>query len=395
MMSSNLENPSAALLARYLRLIEISSDLSSTLDLDMLLHEIVDAAADVTESKAASIILYDDGAKDLYFQASTDLDAPLMTGVSVPLEGSIAGTIFTSKKPMVINDATEDPRHFQGVSEYQIESILGVPMITKDKVIGVLESLNKLEGSFSEDDTELLLALASQAAVAIENARLFQQSDLIAEMVHELRTPLGSIISASHLMMRPEIAQSQVGTLAGTIQREANRLSDMATSFLDLARLESGRSSFKVAEINLREMLEEALELMMSRIEEQGLTLKWQESSIDVMVQADGDKLKQVALNLISNAIKYNRPDGLIIVGTGADDARAWFKVVDTGRGMLPEHLDSLYERFYRVPGSEQVAQGTGLGLSITKKIVEAHGGEIRVASEYGKGTQFRVILPK
>lgn len=385
------------MLERYQKLIEISRDLNSTLDLDVLLHSIVGAAAQVTESMAASILLYDESKNELYFQASTHLDTPLMVGLSVPVEGSIAGEIVTKRKPIIMMKAQNDPRHFQEVGEstqFITESLLGVPLITKNRVIGVLEALNKHDGDFNENDQELLTALGAQAAVAIQNSRLFQQSDLIAEMVHELRTPLASIGTATHLLMRAEISEEQRTKMAKTIQNETNRLSDMTTSFLDLAILESGRGQFKIEEVDVRSILKETAEIMQNRISEQGLTLELEIANNLPKVQGDRNKFKQVTLNFLSNAIKYNRPNGKITMGAKLDGDNLSIFVTDTGRGMLAEHVDSLFEKFFRVPGSEEFAKGTGLGLSICKKIIEGHGGEIVVTSEFGKGTTFSAIIP-
>jgi signal transduction histidine kinase len=293
--------------------------------------------------------------------------------------------------------AKDDPRHFDKIGEkleYKIESLLGVPMVANDKVIGVLEVINKIDGEFSHEDQELLSALGAQAAVAIENSRLFQQSDLISEMVHELRTPLASISTATHLLMRPEISQEQRTSMAETIHRETNRLSELASSFLDLARLESGRSQFKVERVDLDSILNDVIEIMKNRIEEQGLTLKTEIADAHPPFNGDPDKLKQVAINLVSNAIKYNQPNGTITIGTGSSKDNITFFVKDTGRGMLPEHVESLFEKFYRVPGSEKLAPGTGLGLSIVKKIVKGHGGQVTVNSEIGVGTTFTVTIP-
>ena len=108
----------------------------------------------------------------------------------------------------------------------------------------------------------------------------------------------------------------------------------------------------------------------------------------------DADKIKQVVLNLISNAIKYNRPNGIISLDCRVEDDHVVCAVKDTGRGILPEHMEGLFQKFYRVPGSEQIAEGTGLGLSICKKIIEAHAGEIKADSEPGVGTTFSFTLP-
>jgi GAF domain-containing protein len=193
------------LVERYRRLLEISRDLASTLDLDTLLNRIVQAAADLSASQAASILLYDEAKGQLYFEAATNLEEPLMHGLVVPVENSIAGWVLLHCEPLMIADTRQDPRHFEGVDEATkivTISLLAVPLVAKEKVIGVLEAVNKQIEEFNLEDQDLLLSLGAQAAVSIENARLFQQSDLISEMVHELRTPLTSLNTAARLLKR-------------------------------------------------------------------------------------------------------------------------------------------------------------------------------------------------
>jgi len=392
-MSDRSEN---TLLDRYLSLVEVARVLASTLDLDRLLYQIVLAAATLTGSEAAAIILYDENKNQLFFQSSTNLDSKVMRGLEIPIDSSIAGEIIRTRKPMIVLDASKDPRHFQGVgksTDYQTKSLVGVPMITKEKIIGVLEVINKKKSNFTEEDAEVLTALGSQAAVAIENTRLFQQSDLISEMVHELRTPLASIQTAAHLLTRVEISDVQRQTMAETIQKEANRLSDLTTSFLEMARLESGRTQFQKNQINLDALLNEVADLMRVRIEEDGLQLRMEITPPLPLIEGDWDKLKQVLINLISNAIKYNRPNGTITLGASKYKQLVSFYVRDTGLGMKPEHVEQLFEKFYRVPGAEKVV-GTGLGLSISKRIIEGHGGTIDVNSQINVGTTFTVNLP-
>jgi GAF domain-containing protein len=231
----------------YVRLIDIARDLASTLDLDVLLNRIVRAAADITAAEAASILLYDNTSRQLYFQVATNIDEPTMRGLVVPLEGSIAGWIVTNRKPVRIDDVHEDARHFGEVVQstgFNTNSILGIPLVTKNKVVGVLEALNKKRGKFTTADENLLSVLGAQAAVAIENARLFQQSDLISEFVHELRTPLASLSTATYLLLRPEMSRDQHEQIVSNIHNETLRLNALASSFLDLARLESGRVQF-------------------------------------------------------------------------------------------------------------------------------------------------------
>jgi signal transduction histidine kinase len=382
----------------YRRLIAIARDLASTLDLDVLLNRIIRAAADITEAEAASILLYDDAARQLNFQVTTNLDLQTMRGLIVPLDGSIAGWIVTNREPVRIANAHEDARFYKEIEQavrFPTESMLGVPLITKEKVVGVLEVINKRNSNFTDADEDLLVVLGAQAAVGIENARLFQQSDLIAEFVHELRTPLASIGTTTYLLLRPEMSQEQREQMIHNIHGETLRLNTMASAFLDLARLESGRVQFHLTKFDLLPLLEECRQIMQSKADEEAIAINIEIPADFPQVEADRDKFKQVVLNLLSNAIKYNCPNGSVILTASIGDRDWTLSVRDTGMGIPEKALPYLFEKFYRVPASESKISGTGLGLSICKQIVSVHGGRIEVESKLGKGTVFIIHLPK
>jgi signal transduction histidine kinase len=307
----------------YRRLIDISRDLASTLDLDILLSRIVHAAAEVSGAEAASILLYDEATRRLHFQVSTNIDEPTRRGLVVPLDRSIGGWIVAQRKPLRIADVHEDTRFLPEIEQivgFPTQSILGVPLITKNKVVGVLEALNKHSGKFSDADESMLLVLGAQAAVAIENARLFQQSDLISEFVHELRTPLASLSTATYLLLRPEMSQEQRDQIVNNIHNETLRLNALASSFLDLARLESGRVQFRKTAFNLSDLLYECKDVMTSKADEEHVQIRVEVPEDLPLLEADRDKIKQVLLNLISNAIKYNRPHGSIMLRADAQE---------------------------------------------------------------------------
>jgi signal transduction histidine kinase len=382
----------------YRRLIDIARDLASTLELDTLLNHIVSASSDLTDAEAASILLYDDAVHQLYFQVATNLDQPTMRGLAVPLEGSIAGWVVINRKPARIADVKNDPRHFPIIEKQThiiTKSLLGVPLITKDKVVGALEVINKQAGEFTVDDEELLQVLAAQAAVAIENTRLFQQSDLVAEFVHELRTPLASIGNATYLLLRPEMSQEQRQSMIHNIYDETLRLNTLASAFLDLARLESGRVQFNLTCFDLAPLIDECIEIMESMASELRLSLEVKIPADFPQVEADRNKIKQVVLNLLSNAIKYNCPNGSVKIIASLEENNWTLSVCDTGTGIQAKALPHLFKKFYRVEKTEGKATGSGLGLSICKQIVSGHGGRIEVTSKYGKGTTFTVHIPR
>jgi len=382
----------------YLRVIEISRDLASTLDLDTLLNDIVHAAADITHAEAASILLYDDTARQLYFQVATNIDEPTMRGLVVPLEKSIAGWIVTNKESLRIEDAHKDERFFSDVEQsigYETNTMLGIPLITKNKIVGVLEVVNKKRGKFTDPDESMLTVLGAQAAVAIENARLFQQSDLIAEFVHELRTPLASLSTATYLLLRPEMAREQRDQIVNNIHTETLRLNSLASSFLDLARLESGRVQFRKTRFSSADLIYEVRDVMMSKAQEADIQIRVDIPTDMPLLEADRDKVKQVLINLLSNAIKYNRPNGSVILQGDFTKDEVSITVQDTGLGIPEDSIPHLFQKFYRVREHEGKASGTGLGLSICKQIIQGHAGRIEVKSKMGVGTSFRIFLPR
>jgi signal transduction histidine kinase len=385
------------LLRRMERLMEITQTLTSTLDLNKLLHRIVEAGRELTDSEGVSIMLVEPRTGELHFRAATNTEASGLDEVAVPQEGSIAGWIVTHGQPLRVTDVTSDPRWHAQVDtliDFKTESIVGVPLIAREKTIGVLEAVNKRSGSFTEDDVSTLQWLAAQAAVAIVNARLFEQSDLVSELVHELRTPLTALMATSQLLLRPELPDQARRELVGTLERETGRLSALTTSFLDMVKLESGRMPFTVERFDLAQLVAECLDVMHPQASHQQIILASQTPTDLPALESDRGKLKQVLLNLISNALKYNRPGGRVEVSAVVKAGRLHVRVADTGLGIPPEAVPHIFERFYRVRDSDGFVSGTGLGLPIARRLIQALGGDISFESEVGAGTTFFFDVP-
>jgi len=385
------------LLKRMERLMEVSRTLASTLELGRLLRKIIEAAKELTDSEAASIMLVDPSTGELRFEAATNMEE-VMLGIVIPVEGSIAGWIVTHSEPVVVPDTSKDSRWSQKVDQqtsFVTRSILGVPLVTRDKSIGALEALNKRTGTFNQDDATTLQTLSAQAAIAIINARLFAQSDQIAEMVHELRTPLNSLSASTHLLLRPELPTERRSEIIKTMQRETLRLSQMTTDFLDLAKLESGRMRFTKENFDVRELTDECADVVRQQAAARGIAIQCHVAPAPQTLESDRGKIKQVILNLLTNAIKYNRENGGIIVSTYVtSDSYYFVSVADTGKGIPQEAMAHMFEKFYRVADTENTATGTGLGLPIARKIIEALGGEMGVKSTPGVGSTFYFTLP-
>lgn len=386
--------------AQYKRIFEITLQLGSTYDHISLLRKIVFAAQELINTEVASILLMDDSIGKLRFAMSTNINPHEMEEITVPLEGSIAGWIMTHGEPRVIGDSEHGVNVFRGVDEkidFHTRNLLGVPMRAHKDVIGVVQAVNKKNGEkFDDDDIQLLRILASQAAMAIENARMFQQSDFIAEMVHELRTPLLALQASTSLLKRQELPEDKKQTIVDTMKGETNRLITLTNDFLDVARLESGRITLEITPFDIQKLLIETAEMVSAQASNKNVTIEVMDDNYSV--DADRGKIKQVVLNLLTNAIKYNRPDGSIRLSLHpqyeAEQAMVELQIADTGYGISPEHQKNMFQKFYRVPTLENVERGTGLGLAICKNMVEAHGGRIWLESAVDVGSTFYFTLP-
>lgn len=388
------------LLAHYERIIEISQQLNSTYNHRELLQKIISASLELTHCEAASIMLIDSLTGELRFEIASNIKSTEMEDIIVPLEGSTAGWIVTHGEPRVIADTSTEQTHFKGVDtaiQFKTRNLLGVPMRTHNKVIGVLMTVNKLNDEmFTDDDVNTLTTLASQAATAIENARLFRQSDFIAEMVHELRTPLAALKASTTLLLRPNLPDERRQDIIETMKGETERLIRLTTDFLDVAQWESGRTRLETAPFDLHKLITESIDVVLPQANEKGVRIETDDNRFTV----DGDrgKLKQVILNLLTNAIKYNRENGKIRVETSIspnhDEPFVQIAVRDTGYGISKENQRHMFQKFFRVADTAGFTQGTGLGLTITKHIVEAHGGGIGLESEEGVGSTFYFSVP-
>jgi signal transduction histidine kinase len=388
-------------IARLEMMLEVSQTLNSTLDLDVLLQSIIDVATELTETEAASILLLDERKGGLHFQAVTGVKRGQVEAIVVPLEGSIAGWIVKSGESLVIYNIQKDERHFSDVdrlTKFTTRAILGVPLLVKNRTIGVIEVLNKKnEADFTGSDIQILTNLATQAAIAIENARLFRQNDQLVNIFHELRSPMTSIIGFSRIILSsPDIDVDDVRLGLESINREATRLSQIVNDFLDLAKIETGRIYMNKELVDLESLTKEVIDMFYPLAREKEITFVLQVNQTLPRIPADRDRLKQVVINLLDNAIKYGYQGGEVTVSLSCQGGmRVLCAIKDTGRGIGPQDLELVFDKFYRIQmDNEEKIRGAGLGLALAKKIIEAHGGDIWVESEVEVGSTFAFSLP-
>lgn len=380
-------------------MLEVSRIINSTLDLDLLLQAIIKAAARLTDTEAAAILLLEEQKGELYFQAVIGTGQDPLEPVRAPIAGTLAERIIKGGEPVVVHDLSEDTRHFYEVEfmpQLDVRAVLGVPLMVKNKVIGALEVLNKqAEVSFTGRDIQSLNILAMQAAIAIENVRLFQQGDQLVNVFHELSTPMRSIIGYSQLMLAtPNIDGEALRTGLEQINQEATRLSHIVNDFLELAQLETGRVCMERETVNLLGLTQAVLDTFSSQAQAKKVSLSLTGDPAVPDIVADGNRLRQVVTNLIDNAIKYNRPGGQVNVTLTCSELRVQLSVKDTGEGIAAKDLELVFDKFYRGPAEPATGRGAGLGLALAKKIIEAHGGDIWVESRVGAGSTFTFSLP-
>jgi len=293
----------------------------------------------------------------------------------------------------------------------KFRSLLAVPLLREGYLLGGLSINRRRAGGFEPEVVELLKTFAAQSALAIQNARLFREiedksrqletasrhkSEFLANMSHELRTPLNAIIGFSEVLserMFGEINQKQSEYL-GDILESGRHLLSLINDILDLSKIEAGRMELEPSDFNLPGAIENTLVLIRERAQRRGIAL---ERTIDGRlgtIHADERKVKQVLLNLLSNALKFTPEGGRIDVLAGIRDGVAEIAVKDTGVGIAPEDQESVFEEFRQVGVASKKVEGTGLGLAISRKFIELHGGKIWVKSQIGKGSTFTFTLP-
>jgi signal transduction histidine kinase len=386
-----------AIVKRYKHLIGVFQELASILNTEQLLEHIVHEAAELCDSKSAWILFPYHIHHSLILETGCFTSNTQYEGYSTPLESSLEGWVFSNQQPVMIND-TDSYDH--GIGDFivlpgiEIKSLLVVPITIKDKPIGILEVVNAKPSQFDQLDLEILVSFASQMAIYIDNTHRFLQSDLVTELVHELHTPLAALNTALYLLQRSDLPDSRREQISQMIHNEFSRLTELTTSFLEYARMESGRAKFKPIQFDLIQLITESVGIIQLQLETKGMTISHDLPAQPLIITADKDKIKQVILNLLSNAIKYNSPGENINVTAKTTPQDVSFSIQDHGQGIPPEFLPRLFERFYRIPSTEKGIKGTGLGLTICKQIVEAHNGKIEVSSTVGQGTIFTVRLP-
>jgi PAS domain S-box-containing protein len=398
---------------------EVGAQASATLDQASLLWNVVNLVRDRFNLYHAHIYLLDDRQQNLILTAGAGEAGKLMVtgGHRIPLrhEQSLVVRAVRTRQSVIVNDVTRAPDFLPNPMLPRTRSELATPLVVGGRVIGALDVQSERVDRFSAEDVQVQSTLASQIAVAVNNAQLFAEqldvadrlrevdrlkSEFLASMSHELRTPLNSIIGYAEVMLDgidgdlTDDMTEDVGAIHGSGKHLLNLINDI----LDLAKIEAGQMDLVVEDFELGPLVEDTTNIQRVLLKDKPVDLVLDIPADLPYIHADSLRVRQVIGNLVTNAIKFTE-QGSITVRAREDEQDPdliQISVIDTGMGMRPDQLKVIFDRFRQVDQSHtRRAGGTGLGLSITRQLVQMHGGDIWVESEAGVGSAFHFTLPR
>jgi len=348
-------------------------------------------------------------------EGSPEIKLTADSTAAIATSGSVMGQVYRERRTVHVADITADSSVSNSRTMVRIgaRTGLGVPLLRGDDVLGIIVLVRIEVRPFERREIELVESFARQAAIAIENVRLFNEiqqksaqlevanrhkSEFLANMSHELRTPLNAVIGFSDVLLQRmfgELNEQQAEYLED-IRSSGTHLLSLINDILDLSKIEAGRMELELAPFSLVAALNNAVTLVRERAQTHGIKLELDVApDLDTIV-ADERKVKQVVVNLLANAVKFTPDRGIVTLRAVRDNGDVRLAVHDTGIGIAAEDHERIFEEFQQAGRrTEKSREGTGLGLALTKRMVELHGGTISVDSAPGKGSTFTVTLPQ
>ncbi|HNA87760.1 MAG TPA: PAS domain-containing protein [Anaerolineales bacterium] len=397
----------------------VSTTTSTVLNPDALLQTVVDLTKERFSLYHAHIYIVDEAWNTLLLAAGAGEVGRHMVAAGHSIdshrEQSLVARAYRERKAVIVNDVREDTGFLPNPLLPDTRAEMAVPMIVGDKVLGVFDLQSEKASSFSQEDALIYNTLASQVAIALQNARLYQEqtstvtqlreldrlkSSFLANMSHELRTPLNSILGFADVML-----EGLDGPLTDymdndlrLIQKNGQHLLHLINDVLDMAKIESGRMNLHPETFIVHEIMEEVTSITSSLANDKNIALYIEpDSNREVQINADRTRLRQVMINLVNNAIKFTEKGHVAIQVEKTDEENVLIAVRDTGLGIPRDQLEDIFNEFTQVDTSTtRKAGGTGLGLPISRRLVEMHGGELWADSSgiEGQGSTFYVRLP-
>lgn len=399
-----------ARLKTLIPLFELSQVFMSSVDLEAIPAHVVRIAKKESQADSASLMLLDEKGA-LRIHSALGLPADVVANTQKPAGEGIAGYAVTHREPVIVQGDLESDSRFGDIRpKSQIRSAISLPLIHKEKVLGVL-NVSRIEDPtpFAEGDVELLSVLGSQAAIAIENARMFQEiqeayqrlaeldylkSEFINIAAHELRSPLAVVLAYATLL-----EGEATGTMhehLGQLVQAAQQLRSIIDDMISLQAVDAGQAEVELKRVEIADVVDDAYDDLHLLAERKNQTITVDLPGDLSPVRADAQKLYLILTNLLSNAIKFTPEEGSIRITAREDGDRVLTSISDTGIGIAEEELSRIFERFYQVEDSlRRKHGGIGLGLAIAREMAELMDGQIELESKPGEGSRFTIILPK
>ncbi|MBK8987480.1 MAG: GAF domain-containing protein [Chloroflexi bacterium] len=393
---------------------QVSTAASTMLEADALLQAVVDLTRASFNLYHTHIYLLDEDRNRLVLRAGADQVGRLMTleGREINLNAeSLVARAARTRVGIVENDVRKIVDFLPNPLLPHTRAELAVPMVVGDRLIGVLDLQADRVDYFTEEDVNIHRTLASQVAVAVQNATLFAEqvqasdklrevdrlkSEFLASMSHELRTPLNSIIGFADVLLEglDGDLNERMEEDVRLIRDSGNHLRALIGDILDMSKIEAGRMELRYEEIDMRQMANDVIATAAPLAEAKKLALYCNiDDDVDI-VEADRTRLRQVMWNIVGNAIKFTEK-GHVALNLQMRNNNLLVAIEDTGIGIKEENVSIVFEQFRQIDGNlNRSAGGTGLGMPITKKLIELHGGEIWVESAVGKGSTFWFTIP-
>lgn len=344
-----------------------------------------------------------------YYRNSEDIKNP--EGVNVAEDWGFAVHINKNTKNYVVYSDIEQLKSDYGLygtkseiflNDYEVKSLLGCPIVHSGEFLGFLTmNFIKAHRDFTEEDIEILKTIANQSAVALYQLQLYNQaqeasmakSEFIANMSHEIKTPLNIIIGFSEIMLTSQIEQAQMMKYLDNINKSGKHLLNLTNDIINISKIESGKFEFKQDEFDSKKLINEVLEAI--KLLSDSKSISFEVDTAKAILKADKKMITQVLYNLLNNAIKFTPEFGKIKIASEIKSNNLTVSIIDNGIGIDEKNQTAIFEKFKQVDSSlERAQQGAGLGLAITKRIVELHGGSIHVKSKLDEGSHFWFTLP-
>ncbi len=404
---------------QLLALNRLINTINASLDLRQVMLTALSGLQSLLAVEVAALALRDSDGNIKYLMVQPASHMPTLAQLRLKPGQGIVGRVIALGQTYLDNEvAPASLTPFDTATGLTFRSVLCEPVMAHERVIGAVQLVNKWSGAFTDSDRAFMATVAGSVAVAIENARMYEEvqaqlkrlehthatlvetqaqlvqsaklasiGQLAAGLAHEINNPIGIILGFAQLLSQ-RLGDERLRQYATTIEREAQRIHRIVSDLLGFAR----QAQAEATRLDLRQALDTAISLLEYQLTREAIEVVRDYAPEPAWVLANADQLQQVVMNLVQNARQAMPGGGRLTLRTWTEAGSHFFAVADTGLGIAEEVRQRIFDPFFT---TKPVGQGTGLGLSVSYGIIRRHGGDIQVASQRGHGATFTVSLPK